>query len=677
MNMYNRIRDRGREVLPRYEYTTHDKTVSKESVMAPRSLLKSTLFALFAVFAAAGCSDDDGGSGPGTGGVGGVDIGPGGGSVTSEDAKFTIDIPAGALSTTQTISVAKMETPEIPATFDGLRVEEAYDIQPDGLTFSAPATITFVRTEPGLESSIDFEVVPEAIFTEDATGAIEKLDGGTMEFDAATGFVTITGATSHLSPFVCISERDFETGDPDLSVNFSLSQGGGDLSRFDLSTTIAYKSETSNYELPFELSNQTDPADAIPAGSGNFQFNLGSFGGGETAEHTMTFGCETDGIIDARVRLTLDSAFTGSDELRVRLRTSCEESGGPGPSEAIRLEFDPGVELAATISLPNKEWDDRPPGEFDYLLVATSTNSFIYDLTLGAVAFDTGLGYFFGALAIEDPANDGDLTSAVVSGGAGGGIFKSYSEENGFDNFALSFGFQNGLWDIVNAGSSAFTYIEGTNQARGSTYDEKGNTGLLFPLITSNQLDSGNIGPLRGVLYYQPSGKWARATADLMILADGPSGAAGKIFVGDSQNTSMNLSSVATVGTDPRRMRHAEEIVAVSNFGSDDLTVLLWQGTTVTVGETSIPVGDGPVGIDLIRLSNGNTAISSTGFNDDSYSITIVDASGNLVSNDKFDVPFEGTAPGHATWTRRGEEIWIIVSCNASGDVILIPTELQ
>lgn len=134
---------------------------------------------------------------------------------------------------------------------------------------------------------------------------------------------------------------------------------------------------------------------------------------------------------------------------------------------------------------------------------------------------------------------------------------------------------------------------------------------------------------------------------------------------------------MGSVGEDPRRLRHVDEIAAVSNFGSDDLTIMSGTGPSLIVTEQSVPVGDGPVGIDLIRLLDGTVAIASTGLNDDTYWITIVDSSGNLLSNQSFPVPFQGSAPVHATWTRRRSEIWIIVSCNASGNVALIPTDLK
>jgi len=66
------------------------------------------------------------------------------------------------------------------------------------------------------------------------------------------------------------------------------------------------------------------------------------------------------------------------------------------------------------------------------------------------------------------------------------------------------------------------------------------------------------------------------------------------------------------------------------------------------VCECGILVGDGPVGIDLMR-SGANVAIVSTGFNDSTYSITVVSAAGAAVSNTKHVAPTGCTAPGHAT----------------------------
>lgn len=74
-------------------------------------------------------------------------IGPAGGSIESADKRIRVDIPAGALSTTQTISVQPI-TNNCPS-----GQGDAFRLTPHGLQFAKPATITFQYTDSDLEGT--------------------------------------------------------------------------------------------------------------------------------------------------------------------------------------------------------------------------------------------------------------------------------------------------------------------------------------------------------------------------------------------------------------------------------------------------------------------------------------------------------------------------------------------
>jgi hypothetical protein len=76
-----------------------------------------------------------------------ANIGPAGGSIESADKRIRIDIPAGALAATQTISVQPI-TNNCPS-----GQGEAFRLTPHGLQFAKPATITFQYTENDLEGT--------------------------------------------------------------------------------------------------------------------------------------------------------------------------------------------------------------------------------------------------------------------------------------------------------------------------------------------------------------------------------------------------------------------------------------------------------------------------------------------------------------------------------------------
>ncbi len=154
------------------------------------------------------------------------------------------------------------------------------------------------------------------------------------------------------------------------------------------------------------------------------------------------------------------------------------------------------------------------------------------------------------------------------------------------------------------------------------------------------------------------------------------SGSPGKIYHHDMVDLLAPAVAVGDAGNSPRRIRTAGDLAFISNFESDDLTVLTWSpsGAVAVVGQ--IPVGDGPVGIDALVLSGGNIAVVSTGFNDDTYTLTVVTPTGGVVSNTTTNLPAGATVPGHAFWLR-GEAAHFGVTCNGSGDLVVVDSLLD
>lgn len=92
-----------------------------------------------------------------------VSIGPAGGHIESGDQRVRIDIPAGALASSQTISVQPLDENHCPGGSGA-----AFRLLPHGLTFAKPATITF-RYEPEDMTDTDPELLRVA-FQSDARG---------------------------------------------------------------------------------------------------------------------------------------------------------------------------------------------------------------------------------------------------------------------------------------------------------------------------------------------------------------------------------------------------------------------------------------------------------------------------------------------------------------------------
>ncbi|HKI86951.1 MAG TPA: hypothetical protein VKA53_09420 [Thermoanaerobaculia bacterium] len=133
-------------------------------------------------------------------------------------------------------------------------------------------------------------------------------------------------------------------------------------------------------------------------------------------------------------------------------------------------------------------------------------------------------------------------------------------------------------------------------------------------------------------------------------------------------------SEVGKVGVEPRRIRCLNGICGVTNNTDNSLTILLWDGTTKPTIAGTTPVGDGPVGLDLATLSNGDTVIGTTGYNDNTYTLTEVAADGSVVSSDTKPVDAGCYAPSHLAFFADVEGLKALVTCyyTSSFDVLQV-----
>jgi len=87
-------------------------------------------------------------------------VGPGGGTVdtgSGDPVEASVTIPAGALSSDQEITIEEIDSEGLPDPPPGQTLlARAFNLKPDGLTFSGPVTITFTYTDAevaGLDES--------------------------------------------------------------------------------------------------------------------------------------------------------------------------------------------------------------------------------------------------------------------------------------------------------------------------------------------------------------------------------------------------------------------------------------------------------------------------------------------------------------------------------------------
>ncbi|MFQ5351235.1 MAG: hypothetical protein ACE5EG_12400 [Thermoanaerobaculia bacterium] len=135
-----------------------------------------------------------------------------------------VEIPGGALGEDTAIAVVRLAPADWPdGLADALVVGDVYDLQPGGLTFSKPVTIT--RNLGALDVSAGIPLAVQMVGNENGTW--DLLDDTTLSLEG--GSATLSGTTTHFSPGVAIQIAGMESGGPlnaDLIVTDEVPVGG-------------------------------------------------------------------------------------------------------------------------------------------------------------------------------------------------------------------------------------------------------------------------------------------------------------------------------------------------------------------------------------------------------------------------------------------------------------------
>lgn len=219
----------------------------------------------------------------------------------------------------------------------------------------------------------------------------------------------------------------------------------------------------------------------------------------------------------------------------------------------------------------------------------------------------------------------------------------------GFD--AIPFG-----GDVVSSGMT-YTALNGVNFiAFNSTSEQFGPTNEL--LVPGDFSGASGI-PLSA--YVDTPGGPA-----LVLFGNPGFDLAGEVWFHD--RSTPPLAPVFIVQNDPRKLRCVPPICAVSNFASDSLSIFTWDGITPPAAPTTVSTCDGPLGIDITQLDNGNFAIVTACFNDSMVNETVVQSSAAEVSNTQTPVDSACLNPGHALWMLDSEGLKILISCFGSSN---------
>lgn len=625
--------------------------------------------------AAAGCSGGPGSSGSSDSANKPVEkvIGAAGGTITTSDGRMKLDIPAGALDADVTISI----TPQP----DG-----SYRLEPAGLQFSVPATATFTLPADGpvqVETDDGSLVIPNAVapqlFT--LTGADGKEEGlsSAVSRTAGANHVTVSVPVPHfsvirrvagsksLSTFTGVElEKDkYDVGEQFTArMLFFSDPEAVDLLLFESMwlETVEYAGEDAvAYAGPGPSKEEHDQLLAGPR---------------RVLVREPAFRCEKDGQGAVKVRVTIlvlapdrFDRFGSPTVMEVRVPVTCGSDGDHDGGETGNVLVNGNHALPEGMTGPDGftllmgQVLDELGGwkalqfmgtEGGVVTLGYNSPPQVIDLSEAGFLSSGWSGQTYGVLAFTTPDDGVEFFAYGPSGSAAQG----YTATNGF-----------GMTVLRGAALDASTIGGGLRHAHG--YVVPGSMGFTSyewseedGFLVMNNIHAPQV---NAVSAYQH-----RVGGPILAVSGGEGGSgSGKLKVVDRSGDMPAATDIGDVGDTPRRLRCLVPVCVVSNHGSNSLSVITWDGESLTpsiVG--TVAVGKGPVGVDLVRVSD-NVAVVSTGFNDDTYSVTVLKPDGNVVSNENYDAPAGCESPAHAMFAEDAGKLKIVMTCYGSGSIAI------
>ena len=471
-----------------------------------------------------------------------------------------------------------------------------------------------------------------------------------------------------------------ETGSWEALIEASVECEGGEVLTAQLSLIIEVLDACLPIEAPASLAISAEPGESIAEA-------LVATGGIGTLDYSVTgdlpAGLEFDGEVYEDPFVGFEGAATesGSWQVTVTVTDECPEQQSvvipvtitiAGPTATVP----PGLYGCSLLGL-EALWCERfvdfgslhPP-----YCVGAGTNGWavlsLADPFFGTLASDD-FAADWGAIPLAGgPAGQGYTVRAMFVYGPYGVALATW--DNGWGLTAL-WGFDAvsdacGLDDSAGAADrSGLSYcLPGSKRVWGVTYYEANNFFTNQGFIDGTHLQGGTP---------RSSCPLAAGQGKVFILTDAEGGEDGKLFCGDFENSYVDCDYIGDIGSQPVCVRKEGNIWAASDFTDDTVTCGLVNSGPDAVITITVAVGDGPYRLDLIDLGNGNTAIGCAGFNDNSFSVIVVDALAQLVSNRTQALPAGISAPGGVAFLPDGS-FNLIVSGNATDNVAVVDTGL-
>ena len=141
-------------------------------------------------------------------------------------------------------------------------------------------------------------------------------------------------------------------------------------------------------------------------------------------------------------------------------------------------------------------------------------------------------------------------------------------------------------------------------------------------------------------------------------------GSPSQLFLADPAYTFFGRAQViGTTGDEARRVSCVASICGVTNYASNTLTIVHWDGLQNASIVDMVSVGTGPIGVSL-REVNGNVQILTTGSLANNFTLTEVSAAGVVLSSITTPAPSGCLGPGWALWLPNSDSA--VLSCKDS-----------
>jgi hypothetical protein len=236
----------------------------------------------------------------------GVDVGPAGAALISDDGALTLAIPQNALARTERISVRKLDVSAVPPLPNDASPLAAYELQPHDLQFAQDVTVSLSLDQSGRtgDGSFGHEVVELFSISDDL---VEGLDGQSVVVDGTTGHVGVTGTMRHFSTLTGAVTNQFRvriSGVPEtvrVGDAFDVAVQAGD----ELAGTLSDFVVLEEVQLGSEPIVRTGPDPTQPA------VRLGFFEQDVANDHelTLTYQCTRPGFAVFNVVVRAESGF--------------------------------------------------------------------------------------------------------------------------------------------------------------------------------------------------------------------------------------------------------------------------------------------------------------------------------------------------------------------------------